>query len=269
MSLKSGEKFLFGRVSRRSTNTLNVLFMSTREAKRPPLVGSKRSSVNSNLAVFETFRDWKGLRFTKVIPNGAYFVAGVLDDDLRKRVSDIHPNIFVQGYRPHSSDGAFAGSRRRYGRLFVGFSMPEHPEYEDDLYLITGNLYRAVDENSFEMVMHDGEWLVKENVENLFSGICSELDLQILSRCKRFWLTPSKSCGYFLKGRKYPVLSLLVGKAVPMAGVQKQVLALDLNSGVPGLLDYYNPDDFERMPKERGDVIDDRFIVAGDNLQRK
>ncbi|MGN0914563.1 MAG: hypothetical protein ACI4OW_06690 [Alphaproteobacteria bacterium] len=239
------------------------------EVKKTPLVGSKSSPVTSNLSVFESFRNWKELRSTKVIPNGAYFVAGILDDASRKHVSDIHPNIFVQGYRPHSSDGFFARDRRRYGRLFVGFSMPEHPEYEDDLYLITGNLYRAVDENSFEMVMYDGEWLIRENVETLFANISSELDLPMLSQCKRFWLTPSKSCGYFLKGRRYPVLSLLVGKAVPMAGVQKQVLALDLNSGVPGLLDYYNPDDFERMPKERGAIIDDRFIVAGNNLQRK
>lgn len=243
--------------------------MNTREDRKPPLVGSKSSSVSSNLAVFETFRDWKGLRFTKVIPNGAYFIAGVVVDGLRKRSSDIHPNIFVQGYRPHSSDGAFAGDKRRYGRLFVGFSMPKHPECDDDLYLVTGNLYRAINDTSFEMVLYDGEWLIKANVEMLFARICSELGLEILSRCKRFWLTPSKSCGYFLKEKRYPVLSLLVGKAVPMAGVQKQVLALDLNSGVPGLLDYYNPDDFERMPKEKGAVIDDRFIVDGDNLQRK
>ncbi len=243
--------------------------MSTQVEKKPPLVGSKSSSVHSNLAVFETFRDWKGLRSAKVIPNGAYFVAGVVDDVLKKRVCDIHPNIFVQGYRPHSSDGTFSGDRRRYGRLFIGGFMPRQFEYEDDLYLAKGNLYRAVDDTSFEMVMYDGEWLIKANVEALFAHICEELSLERLSRCKRFWLMPTKSCGYFLRGKKYPVLSLLVGKAVPMAGVQKQVLALDLNSGVPGLLDYYNPLDFVRMPKEKGAVIDDRFIVDGDNLLRK
>lgn len=243
--------------------------MSTAEIRKPPLVGSKSSPVHSNLAVFETFRDWKTLRSTKVIPAGAYFIAGVVGDGLRKRVSDIHPNIFVQGYRPHSSDGAFAGEKRCYGRLFIGGAIPKSLEYEDDFYLAVGNLYRAINDTSFEMVMYDGEWLIKKNVEALFAHICEELSLEVLSRCKRFWLTPMKSCGYFLRGKKYPVLSLLVGKAVPMAGVQKQVLVLDLNCGVPGLLDYYNPLDFERMPKEKGAVIDDRFIVDGDNLLRK
>ena len=64
------------------------------EVKKTPLVGSKSSPVTSNLSVFESFRNWKELRSTKVIPNGAYFVAGILDDASRKHVSDIHPNIF-------------------------------------------------------------------------------------------------------------------------------------------------------------------------------
>lgn len=233
-----------------------------------PLIGDKKSKSSSNLAVFEMYRDWKSLRFNKVIPNGAYFVGGLLSEK-QKTMSDIVPDVFIQGYRPHSSDGAFASDKRRYGRIFVGCDNPNQLEYKDDLYLLEGNLYRAVSDDGFELIFFNGEWLIKANVEKLFAGICQELSLEILSRCKRFWLTPEKSCGYFLKGRRYPVLSLLVGANEPMAGVKKKVLALDLNSGIPGLLNYYNPDDFERMPKEKGAVIDDKFIVDGDNLLRK
>lgn len=241
--------------------------MNTEKKENVGLIGDKRSSLDSNLANFE-FYNWGAIRVQKVIPNGAYFVAGILADR-KKNSPDISPDVFVQGYRPHSSDGAFCCDKRRYGRIFIGSNASETSEYADDLYLRTGNLYRAIDELSFEMVFKDGEWLVKENVEGLFCKICEGMGFMILSRCKRFWLTPSKTCGYFLKERKYPVLSLLVGKNAPMAGVQKMVLVLDLNSGVPGLLDYYNPDDFERMPKEKGSEIDGRFIVDGDNLLRK
>lgn len=232
-----------------------------------PLMGEKRSKASSTLANFEMYRDWKGLRITKVIPNGAYFVAGLLSDKQRN-ITDIVPDIFIQGYRPHSSDGTFSGDKRRYGRMFVGCNKPNELEFNDDLYLRDGNLYRAISDYGFELVFFNGEWLIKENVEKLFIGICQELSLEVLSRCKRFWLTPEKSCGYFLQGKHYPVLSLLVGSNEPMAGVKKKVLALDLNSGIPGLLDYYNPDNFERMSKEKGAIIDNRFIVDGDNLLR-
>ncbi len=238
------------------------------ETSKCPLMGEKKSKASSNLATFESFRDWRSLRMTKVIPNGAYFVAGLLGDK-KNNVVDIVPDIFIQGYRPHSSDGTFSGDKRRYGRMFVGCNEPEKLEFKDDMYLRDGNLYRAISDDGFGLIFFNGEWLIKANVEKLFTEICQELSLEVLSRCKRFWMTPSESCGYFLKGKKYPVLSLLVGSNEPMAGVKKKVLALDLNSGIPGLLNYYNPEDFERMPKEKGAVIDDRFIVDGDNLLRK
>ncbi len=231
-----------------------------------PLLGERRSPSVSALAVFECFESWDWLYTSKVVPEGLYFVAGVLTGNRKSFTADIHPNIFVQGYRPHSSDEAFSSVRRRYGRLFVGVPKPEKCTYDDDVYLAEGNLYHSFGKAGFELVLANGEWLKRENVENLFSNICERYSLSVLSKCKRFWMTPDQSYGYFLKGRKYPVLSLLVGAAEPMVGVKKMVLALDLNSGVPGLLKGYNPDWFEKMPKENGAVIDDHFIVDGDDL---
>ena len=70
-------------------------------------VGDRRSPVSSALAVFECSNGWSKLQPTKIIPEGFYFIAGLLPHNLRKK-ADVVPNIFVQGYRPHSENGLFA-----------------------------------------------------------------------------------------------------------------------------------------------------------------
>src|SRR5574344_295318 len=124
-----------------------------------PLVGKKKTPVSEDLSNFESYAGWKSLKTSKVIPDGAYFVVGSLEGRNAKLKSDIKPNIFVQGYRPHSSDELFLGDKRRYSQIFIGFPVPKVKK-EEDLFLVSGNLYKAISEAEFELIFLDGEWLI-------------------------------------------------------------------------------------------------------------
>ena len=86
------------------------------------LTGSRCSQGSSDLAVFESCSMWPKIRQSKIIPVGFYFVAGILAGRLKQK-ADLVPGIFIQGYRPHSSNGLFSSEKRGYGasyRLFAG-----------------------------------------------------------------------------------------------------------------------------------------------------
>ena len=78
------------------------------------LTGARCSQGSSDLAVFESCSMWPKIRQSKIIPVGFYFVAGILAGRLKQK-ADLVPGIFIQGYRPHSSNGLFSSEKRGYG----------------------------------------------------------------------------------------------------------------------------------------------------------
>ncbi len=207
------------------------------------LVGERRSSGASDLAVFESYKHWPALHATKIIPVGFYFVAGILCD-AQKRKADLHPNVFVQGYRPHSSSGMFAADKRAYGAIWVG-EMPETAE-KDDVHLLEANLYRIVHGNDFELVLANKEWEDEEKVDAFIRRFREEQGLEGLSNIKKLNYSCDKSRSYFLKGRKYEVLAQLVGRPEKSLELTKKVLIVDLHCGVPCVVDYQE-DNFSPM----------------------
>ena len=67
------------------------------------------------------------------------------------------PNIFVQGYRPHSENGLFASEQRSYGALWVG-EMEEEKLRKDDICLMEANVYQVVGNGCFRLVLMNLEW---------------------------------------------------------------------------------------------------------------
>ena len=199
------------------------------------LVGERRSSGASDLAVLKKKKNWPALHATKIIPVGFYFVAGILCD-AQKRKADLHPNVFVQSYRPHSSSGMFAADKRAYGALWVG-DMPETAA-KDDVHLLEANVYRMVHGDDFELVLANKEWENEEKVTAFMRRFREELGLEGLSGLKKFKYTCEKSRGYFLKGRTYEVWSQLVGRPEKSLELTKKVLIVDLHCGVPCVVDY-------------------------------
>ena len=207
------------------------------------LVGERRSSGASDLAVFESYKHWPALHATKIIPVGFYFVAGILCD-AQKRKADLHPNVFVQGYRPHSSSGMFAADKRAYGALWVG-DMPETAA-KDDVHLLEANVYRMVHGDDFELVLANQEWLDENKVDAFMRRFREEQGLEGLSDIKKLKYSCDKSRSYFLKGRKYEVLAQLVGRPEKSLELTKKVLIVDLHCGVPCVVDYQE-DNFSLM----------------------
>ena len=209
------------------------------------LIGARRSVGQSDLAVFENYQNWPILLDSKIIPVGFYFVAGILCH-MQRRKEDLHPRIFVQGYRPHSSSGMFTIDKRSYGAIWVG-EMPKITE-KDDVHLIEANLYRMVHGNDFELVLANKEWENEEKIIAFMKRFREEQGLEGLSDIKKFKYTCEKSRGYFLKGRTYEVWSQLVGRPEKSIELTKKVLIIDLHCGVPCVVDY-NETNFSPLGK--------------------
>lgn len=208
-------------------------------------IGDRRSPSSSDLAVFEGGSLWRKIRQTKIIPDGFYFVAGILPDKLKKK-ADLVPNIFVQGYRPHSSNGPFVCEKRSYGSIFVGI-VPEELKHDDDLHLVEANVYKVVGSDCFELVLKNGEWQDMKTVEPFMARLRDEYDLLPTSDIKKFIYHCDKSRGYFLAGRDYEVWSQLVGVVETPHQLTKKVLIVDYNCGIPCIVDFnaenFNPQD--------------------------
>ena len=181
------------------------------------LTGARCSQGSSDLAVFESCSMWPKIRQSKIIPVGFYFVAGILAGRLKQK-ADLVPGIFIQGYRPHSSNGLFSSEKRGYGALLV------KPESDvktapDDLVLCEANVYQMKEDDRFELVLMNSEWRHPEAVK------------QFVYHC-------DKSRGYFLAGRDYEVWSQLVGLVENTQGLSKKVLVVDYNCGIPCVVDF-------------------------------
>ena len=194
------------------------------------MVGQK-SPLDSAFAVFEHFKDWGTLRKSKVLPENAYFLVVVLAD---KNKADIAPNLFVQGYRPHSSGSHVAVDCRRYGAF-----LPEEKAVlaKDDIQFLQTQLYQIKGEREVELILRDGECTQKEAIERLVNQICSERSYTLLNDVQKYMYNSLKSAGYFLGGRKYPVWGALIGENVD-GQLVKKMLILDYYTGVPAVVVY-------------------------------
>jgi len=199
-------------------------------------IGERRSHVNSDLAVFECSNVWNWIQSVKIIPEGFYFVAGLLPYNM-KRMTDIVPNIFVQGYRPHSENGPFASERRSYGALLVGDSGDIKPE-KDDICLLEANLYQAVENGCFQLILMNQEWRDLAKVKDFMARLRDERNLLETSGIKKCIYRCNKSRGYYLAGRIYVVWAQLVGEVESAQELTKKVLIVDYNSGLPCVVDF-------------------------------
>ena len=140
------------------------------------LTGARCSQGSSDLAVFESCSMWPKIRQSKIIPVGFYFVAGILAGRLKQK-ADLVPGIFIQGYRPHSSNGLFSSEKRGYGALLV------KPESDvktapADLVLCEANVYQMKEDDRFELVLMNSEWRHPEAVKQFMVRLRREHRLE-------------------------------------------------------------------------------------------
>lgn len=199
-------------------------------------IGERRSSVDAALAVFECSKVWDRIQAIKIIPKGFYFVAGLLPYHMKSKV-DIVPNIFVQGYRPHSGNGPFASEQRSYGALWVG-DITGKTLGKDDICLVQANVYQVVENGCFRLVLMDQEWRDFSLASDFMARLRDEHKLLETSEIKRFIYHCDKSRGYFLSGRNYEVWAQLVGQVENTQELTKKVLIVDYNCGLPCVVDF-------------------------------
>lgn len=201
------------------------------------MLGSKKSDSKSPFAVFENFGNWSYLKNNKIIPEGMYFAVVVPENN--KKV-DIFPDLFIQGYRPHSSVAKMSVSKRRYGRFVEGLA-----EFDDDMPIVSSQLYRAVGEREVELVLKVGECRQLPKIGLLACKICGEFNLERMGALKMVKYSCSASSGYFLKGRDYKVWAVVVGERKDFSLVKK-ALVFDFITGIPGIVEY-KEEDFETV----------------------
>ena len=202
------------------------------------MVGPK-SHHNSVFAVFESFRSWSLIKAEKVLDVGMYFA--VLELRYNQR-ADIFPNLFIQGYRPHSSGAALHVDCRRYGAFIPSGS----EKYAiDDLEFDAAQLYQIKGDEDVELILLDGQCKNASCIKKLAKRICKEQNFQELGELEHLMYHCPQSAGYFLALRSYEVWSVVVGENTGFS-LSKKVLIFDYNTGIPAIVEY-NDRHFERM----------------------
>lgn len=196
--------------------------------------GAKKSDVSTSFAVFESLNSWRRVADSKVIPYGVYFAVVTTN----KQWAEVKPDLFVQGYRPHSSSGMLSVIKRRYG-AFVRYddNDDESQHYDDDVVFTQANLYQRINELEVELVLQDGDSHDCEAMTALMLRICEQQTLQPLGELKVLKYSCKNSKAYFLSGRSYKVWAVMVGKGEDMS-MTKKVLIFDYETGIPALVDY-------------------------------
>ena len=196
------------------------------------MVGTK-SPLDSAFAVFEHFIDWTSLRANKILPDRAYFVVVVLAEENK---ADIAPNLFVQGYRPHSSGKQVLVDRRRYD-AFVPHNCKTHQR--GDVVFVQSQLYQIKGEREVELILTNGQSQQREAVKALANRICRERSYQKLSDIREYRYCCHSSAGYFLANRNYHVWSAMIGEDVG-GQLVKKMLVLDYFTGIPAVVAYHD-----------------------------
>ena len=194
------------------------------------MVGRK-SPLNSAFAVFEHFKDWVQLRAHKVLPDNAYFVVVILE---HKNKADIAPNLFVQGYRPHSSGSQLSVEKRRYG-AFVPEG--EETQFSDDVPFLQVQLYQIRGKNEVELILSSGDSRQKDRIEKLIERICQEHNYAKFGGVGLYSYHCPCSAGYFLENRVYRVWAVIIGESKDFS-LEKKILVLDYYTGIPAVVAY-------------------------------
>lgn len=205
--------------------------MNTR--KEIQLVGTRRSRPSSSFTVFEYFKNWTDIRQEKVLPVGCYFIVATV----AKKMVELRPDLFIQGYRPHSSCPVFSISKRRYG-AFVRVGLASEKIADDDVSFYQAQLYKVMGENDVELILKDGESHDRVKIQHVVSRICRDEKLETFGSLKRYLYSPKESILYFLAGRTYSVWSIVVGQSQGLSGIVKKVLVFDYETGIPALVPY-------------------------------
>ena len=195
------------------------------------LMNGRKSSPHSPFAVFEHFKDWGIVRQRKVIPANCYFVVAVLQD---KTKADIHPSLFIQGYRPHSSGQRIHVDQRRYAKFVEDEGMVVA---KDDLVFDQVQLYQITGAREVELILSNGESRNVAAVNVLIDRICKERGFKKLSNVKKYRYHCPVSAGYFLGLRSYEVWVVLVGTNTGFS-LEKKVLIIDFLTGIPAVVPY-------------------------------
>lgn len=209
------------------------------------MIGPNKSAWRSPFVVFESFAKWGSLKDEKKLANGMYFA--VMTTASKAKI-DIIPNLFVQGYRPHSSGAVIHVQKRRYGE-FVPAARGD--KYNDDVVFDQVQLYQVKNDNNVELVLRDGECLndkgetitVKQEcrttkgIQKLVDRICADNSFEVLGNLKQYYYHCPVSSGYFLALRSYHVWSVLIGVNTGFS-FQKKVLVMEYYTGIPAVVDY-------------------------------
>ena len=202
----------------------------------------QKSGYKSNFAIFESLENWALLKKQKLLEEKMYFAVLIVGN---KRKIDIHPNLFVQGYRPHSCGEKLSVLKREYG-AFVPYD--KQTLAEDDMVFAECQLYQIASSGlCVELILRNGESREEQCIERLVGRICGEQGFQMLGKIKRFVYHCPRSSGYFLSDRSYDVWSVVVGKSNGFS-LDKKVLILDYDTGIPAIVDY-DEQHFEKVHK--------------------
>lgn len=193
------------------------------------MIGDKSKALSS-FAVFESFKDWKRIRDIKILPQGAYFAVLVLAD---RQAVDIMPDLFVQGYRPHSSGKNISADRRRYGE----FVREKRDGFNDDVVFLQSQLYQVMGEREVTLVLKNGDSHSVEKIAQLAERICVANGYERLSDIKEYRYNCPVSAGYFLACRTYRVWSVLIGEPTGFS-LDKKVLIFEYETGIPAVVGY-------------------------------
>ena len=167
------------------------------------------------------------------MPDLVYFLVVTLAD---KDKADIRPNLYVQGYRPHSSGAHLSVDTRRYGE-FVPNDKAQKRCFSDDIVFLECQLYQVKEDLDVELVLKSGDSHDKAKIAELAKRICWERGYQQLSDVAVYHYDCPRSAGYFLTGRQYKVWSMLVGEPTGFE-LRKRVLIFDYDTGIPAIVEY-------------------------------
>ena len=142
---------------------------------------------------------------------GCYFLVGIIGDK-RLRTGDFvasKMHFYVQNC-----------DRRAYRKIVLGVCQSEN---KDDVALLKGQVYYALDERNCELVFAVGEWRDPCNVKALFEKMCG----QEVPEVQRYRFVCRQNGGYFLDGEEYQVWASMLPDG--------RVAVCDYDTGLPYL----------------------------------
>lgn len=225
------------------------------------LVGEGSGNL-SDFSVWEGFTGAGNLLIEKGVSVGNYFCVGQVTNKKLYPPNIAKYDLFVAGHLPYHIDSTFSIKRRRYSRLLTHFADEIYEEHftpsqideiksllkveaKEEYHFCQSQIYQLLnEERNFSLAMKNGDWLNPLKADGFFNKVMENKKVVPLSDSGIFLYSPTveteKSRGYYLKGFKYIVRSVIVGTpSLNMSGHDQKVLCVDVLSGVPGLVPYF------------------------------